>query len=166
MKRFLLRSFLTGAAFSIVISSFAFTNASLVVPNANKAGNAWTIQFKDAPEIKALSPEMMKLGIEQFLSLTPSKYKKLTGQKLGLKKSLELRAAQKMLKKKMTSPAAAEDLSKGLYIVLAILGWGFLGMGLVSDWKGNDWWICLLLTALCVLPGIIYALVKMKDYYK
>jgi uncharacterized membrane protein YqaE (UPF0057 family) len=166
MKRFLLRSFLTGAAFSIVITSFAFTNASPVVPQKSKTENAWNIQFKDAPEIKALSPEMMKLSIDQFLSLTPSKYKKLTGHKLGMKKSLELKAAQKLLKKKLMNPAAAEDLSKGLYIVLAIIGWGFLGLGLVSDWQGNDWWICLLLTFLCWLPGVIYALIKMKDYYK
>ena len=57
------------------------------------------------------------------------------------------------------------DLSKGVYILLAIIGWGFLGIGLMSDWDGNEWIIALVLTALCWLPGVIYTLAKMKNYY-
>lgn len=107
---------------------------------------------------------MMKMGIEQFLTLTPSKYKELTGKKLGLKKSLELKAAQKMLKKKMSKSSGA-DIPKGVYIILAILGWAWLLMGIMDDWTGNDWWVSLLLTFLCWLPGVIHAFVKMKKYY-
>ena len=164
MKRILVRSMLTLAVFSIAFSSYAYTNASLVIPKENKADNMWAIRFKDVPEVKTLSPQMMKLGMDQFLSLTPSKYKKLTGHKLGLKKSIELKAAQKFVKMKMS--AASGEMSKGLYIVLAILGLGFIGLGVLSDWSGNNWWVCLLLSLLCWLPGVIYALVKMKDYYK
>ena len=163
MKRVLLRSFLTIAAFSIVLSSFAYSSASFVAPKTTVLPASWVAQFKDAPELKGLSPEMVQMGMNQFLSLTPSKYEKLTGQKLGLKKSLELKAAQKYLKKKM---AADEKIPKGLYIVLAILGLGWIALGVLSDWTGNDWWVNLLLTLLCWLPGVIHALVKMKDYYK
>jgi uncharacterized membrane protein YqaE (UPF0057 family) len=134
-----------------------------VLPKEAMTATVWGVPLKDAPELKALSPEMLKLGIDQFLSLTPSKYKKMTGHKLGLKKSIELKAAQKFLKKRM---AADEKVPKGLYIVLAILGWGFLAIGLLTDWQGNDWWVNLLLTLLCWLPGVIHALVKMKDYYR
>src|SRR5215218_6996728 len=116
MKRILLSTFLTLVAFSITISSFAFSNASLVVPNEKTVDNTWVTPFKDAPELKTLSPEMIKLGMDKFLSLTPSKYKELTGHKLGLKKSLELKAAQKFVKK---SIEPGEKVSKGLYIVLA-----------------------------------------------
>ena len=163
MKKFLFRSLFTAVAFSIVLSSFAFTNASFVLPKENLVPKTWVSQYENVPELKTLSPEMIKLGVDGFLSLTPAKYKKLTGQRLGLKKSIELKAAQKFLKKKM---AADEKISKGLYVVLAILGLGWVALGVLSDWSGNDWWVNLILTLLCWLPGLIHALVKMKDYYK
>ena len=50
-------------------------------------------------------------------------------------------------------------------IVLVILGWGFIPLGILSDWKGNDWWMNLLLTFLCWIPGVIHGLAKMKNYY-
>lgn len=116
------------------------------------------------PEVKALPTDMLSMGIDQFLKLTPSKYKEITGKKLGIKKSIELKAAQKMVKKHMGNGAA--DISKGLYIVLAIFGLGWLAMGLMDDWSGNDWIINLILTVLCWLPGLIHAFIKMNKYYK
>lgn len=149
-KRKLTAYFFLAVALLVAVPSFASVDAFPTVP-AN-------------PSTKTLSPEMMKMGIEQFLTLTPSKYKELTGKKLGLKKSLELKAAQKMLKKKMSKSSGA-DIPKGVYIILAILGWAWLLMGIMDDWTGNDWWVNLLLTLLCWLPGVIHAFVKMKKYY-
>ena len=57
------------------------------------------------------------------------------------------------------------DVPKGLYIVAAIFGWGWLCMGLMDDFGGNNWWVNLILVFLFVLPGLIHALIKMKDYY-
>jgi uncharacterized membrane protein YqaE (UPF0057 family) len=122
----------------------------------------WAEQFDNQPEIKALTPEMLQVGLEEFLSLTPKKYKEMTGQKLGLKKALQLKAAQKIVKKKM---GAGEDIPKGLYIVLAIFGWAWLAMGLMDNWEGQNWWLNLILVILCYIPGLIHALIKMKDYY-
>ncbi|MFT6149042.1 MAG: uncharacterized membrane protein YqaE (UPF0057 family) [Saprospiraceae bacterium] len=48
---------------------------------------------------------------------------------------------------------------------MALIGWGFLGIGLMSDWEGSEWIICLVLTVLFYIPGLIYALIKMKNYY-
>ena len=110
-----------------------------------------------------LSPEKLQMGIEEFLALTPKKYKEKTGKKLGFKNTLKLKAAQKVFKKKMRKPDA--DISKGVYILLAIFGLGWLALGLLTDFEGNDWWVNLILTFLCWLPGLIHALIKMKDYY-
>lgn len=112
-------------------------------------------------ELTNMDPAFSQMSPESILKLTPKQYHAMTGKKLNVKQVIALKAAQSQLKKQ----AAGSDLSKGLYIVLAIIGWGFLGIGLLSDWKGNEWWICLLLTALCWLPGFIYALIKMKNYY-
>ena len=163
MKRILLRGILSLTALTVMISSFAVASVKPVTPAVASQLQMSALQVKDVPEIKGVSPELLQMGVQQFLSLTPAKYKELTGKKLGIKKSLELKAAQTLLKKKMSSRAA--DIPKGLYIVLAILGWGFLAIGLLTDWQGNDWWINLLLSLLCLIPGIIHALVNMKKYY-
>lgn len=120
----------------------------------------WAAQFDNEPKIQVLSPEMTKLAVDKFLALTPKTYKEMTGERLGIKKTLQLKAAQKFVKSN-----GAEEIEKGLYIVLAIFGLGFIAMGLMDDWEGQNWYINLILSLLCWLPGVIHALVKMKNYY-
>jgi uncharacterized membrane protein YqaE (UPF0057 family) len=123
----------------------------------------WAGQFGDQPELKAaLTPEMVQLGLDEFLALTPKKYKEMTGQSLGIKKTFELKAAQKFVKKQMQKDP---DIDKNIYILLAILGLAWVAMGILDDWDGSDWILNLVLTALCWLPGLIHALTKMKKYY-
>lgn len=118
-----------------------------------------------APEVQALSPEMLRLTVDEFVNLTPSRYKEITGERLGLKNTVKLKAAQKQLKKEMRKDGG-DGITKGLYILLAILGLAWIAMGVKSDWNGSDWIVNLLLSVLCWLPGLIHALIKMKDYYK
>lgn len=125
---------------------------------------SWAKQFQDDSAIQNLNPNMKGLVLSDFLDMTPKKYKKMTGEKLGWKNTLKMKAAQKMLKKKMKK-GGNEPLDKTLYIVLAIIGLGFIGMGVASDWDGNEWIIGLVLAFLCWIPGVIYSLVKMKNYY-
>lgn len=114
--------------------------------------------------IDGLPTPATNLLIQDFLDLTPKKYREMTGEKLGFKNTVKLKAAQKLLKKKMKK-ADSTDIPKGLYIVLVILGWGWLAMGLMDDFAGNNWWVNLILVLLCWLPGVIHGLVKMKEYY-
>jgi uncharacterized membrane protein YqaE (UPF0057 family) len=140
-----------------------FSNAS-VQPVVLKASD-----FKQVNEITAMSPEIAKMGIEKFLTMTPSDYKEITGQKLGIKKSIQLKIAQKQLKKQLQKDelrTGGDGITKGLYILMAIFGIAWIAMGVKSDWSGSDWIVNILLTVLCWLPGVIHALIKMKDYYK
>ena len=132
--------------------------ASLAVPGKLKT-NTVGAELPDELRSEALA----NLTVDDFLAMTPKKYKELTGQKLGLKNAIKLKAAQKKIKKSMKT--AADDIPKGLYIVLAIFGLAWIGMGVMDDWTGNNWWVNLILVVLCWLPGLIHALVKMKDYY-
>jgi uncharacterized membrane protein YqaE (UPF0057 family) len=134
----------------ISASSFAFDSKFVAAPLAANA------------EVAQIDPELAKLNVEKFINLTPSEYQKMTGKKLGLKKTLAMKAAQKKLKKEL--PASPDDLSKELYIVLAIFI-SFVAVGIASDWEGSDWIINLVLSLLCWLPGVIHALMKMKNYY-
>ena len=140
---------------------FIFVLFALNIDAAVKT--SWADDFNNQPAVKtALTPEMLQMGLDEFLTLTPKKYKEITGQKLGLKKTFELKAAQKMIKKQMKKDP---EFSKGLYVLLAILGLAWVAMGVMDDWNGSDWIVNLILVVLCWLPGLIHALTKMKKYY-
>lgn len=144
---------------------FTFLLLTVFALNSHAAVKAsWATDFSGQPEIEALSPEMMEMAMDDFLALTPKKYKEMTGEKLTFGQSLKLKAAQKFIKKQQKKGAA--DFSKGLYILLAFLGLAWLAMGVMDDWEGSDWIVNLVLTYVCLwLPGFIHALVKMKKYY-
>lgn len=147
----IMKKILTLCAFALLfLNSFAAVKAD------------WATELGGQPEMKALTPEMVKMGVDDFLTLTPKKYKEMTGKRLGIKQAIQLKAAQKMVKKQMGNEP---DFSKGLYVLLAILGLAWVAMGVMDDWNGNDWIVNLILTVLCWLPGLIHALTKMKKYY-
>ena len=138
----------------------------LCFSSVNAAVESKTLQVSDfgtEPTVQALSPDMVQLGIDQFLALTPKKYKELTGKKLGVSNALKLKAAQKIIKKR-TKKGSGSDMPKGAYIVLAIFNLAWIAMGVMDDWEGNNWWVNLLLS-ICYIPALIHALVKMDEYY-
>jgi len=130
--------------------------------NAASVSADWATTLGDQPAVKALTPEMAQMGLDQFLTLTPKKYKEMTGERMTIKQTVQLKVAQKIVKKQMKSEP---DISKGLYVLLAILGLAWVAMGIMDDWNGSDWIINLVLSVLCWLPGVIHGLVKMKKYY-
>jgi uncharacterized membrane protein YqaE (UPF0057 family) len=144
-----------------ILTFFALALLCLNLNAASVQGN-WTSDFGDSPEVKALNPEMAEMGLANFLSLTPKKYKEMTGKRMTLKQTIQLKAAQKIVKKQMKGDP---DIPKGLYIVGAILGFTWILMGVMDDFEGKNWWVNLILTALCWLPGFIHALARMGDYY-
>lgn len=124
------------------------------------AQNDWA---QNVEGIAGLTANMPNMSLDGFLALTPKTYRATTGERLGLKGALQLKAAQRIVKKHANG--GAEDIPKGLYIVGAIFGLGWLAMGIMDDFEGNNWWISLILYIACWLPGLIYSLVKMKEYY-
>lgn len=133
------------------VANAAFVTSLATVSNENAKANSDN-QFKSFTDLNS------------FLSLSPKSYKELTGKKLSLKEKLSLKMAQKMMKKQ-SRKAEGGDLPQWAYILFAILGLGWLAIGIRSGWKGNDWWICLLLYFLFYFPGLIYALIVMNKYY-
>jgi uncharacterized membrane protein YqaE (UPF0057 family) len=122
----------------------------------------WKSKLSKNDDFTSLSSQVQGMTLKDFKNLTPSKYKKLTGKKLGFKNSLKLRAAQMFISEDTTTTS---DIPKGLYILAAFFGLGWLVIGLFDDWNGSDWIINLVLTLACWLPGLIHALIKMKKYY-
>ncbi len=74
----------------------------------------------------------------------------------------------KQLSKKQIKKALKKGdsgISKGLYVILSIIGLGWLAMGILDDFEGSDWIISLVLSLLFWLPGVIYSFIKMKKYF-
>ena len=150
---------------------FAF-NAFSAVASVDVTKEPVTITPEQAQQAKAM---LNKLSTVDLSELTVKQAEELAGRKLTLKEKIGLKIAkkkmQKMENKSIASMSTGNGLAgdagidKGIYILLAIVGFPFLSVGLASDWNGSDWIYCLLLTCLCWLPGFIYALVKMKKYY-
>lgn len=125
-------------------------------------GGGWASNHADQLDIQALPPEVRNMDLNHFLQLTPKQYEQITGEKLNLTQRIALKAAQRHMKHESLSSAS---IPQGLYIVLAIFGLGWLAMGIMDNWTGNNWWVNLLLTFLFWLPGLIHALIVMGDYY-
>jgi uncharacterized membrane protein YqaE (UPF0057 family) len=135
-------------------------NANAVVSTVNP------VNGQKNNEVTTSTSQLNLAQANALLSLTPAKYEELTGKKMGLVSKLALKIAQKKAKAAINAAnTAGSSFPKVAYIILAIVGLGFLSVGLASDWNGNDWWITLLLSFLFVLPGVIYALIVMHKYY-
>ena len=143
---------------------FAFVFALFLTANAVNISSSSVVSPLN--EDKTSMDYLSKNNPQAFLDLTPKAFEKMTGKKLSLTEVVKLKMAQKMLKSQLKNNAGGDGMSKGLFILLALLGWAWIPMGIQDDWSGSTWWTNLLLTVLCWLPGFIHALVKMKDYTK
>jgi|CXWL01.1.fsa_nt_gi TM2 domain-containing membrane protein YozV len=76
----------------------------------------------------------VKLTAEQILTLTPKKYKKLTGHKLGLRKSIALKIVQKKITKNPSGEAKSQLIA--LLLVLSVGGLGIHRFYLGYTWQG------------------------------
>lgn len=128
------------------------SNAGIIYVPANASDNA-------KAGIEATIAKVKSSNMDAFLSLTPEKLKEMTGKKMNFAQKLALKMAQKKARR------AGGEISKGLYIVLAIFGLAWVAMGVMDDWSGSTWIVNLVLTLLFWLPGFIHALIVMKNYY-
>ncbi len=128
-----------------------------------------------AEQMQQMQAVLGTLSSQDLATLSISQVEGLTGHKMNFKEKVAFKIAKmkmKKMKRKMTAEmksadgiAEAPGIDKMLYIILSIFVLPFLAVGLATNWEGNDWLWCLLLTFLCWLPGLIYALMKMKKYY-
>lgn len=159
-----LKNFLLTLSFGL----FAFNASAATTADVSKTPVA--ISAENAQKVEALLQEFSTQDLNQ---LTISKVEELTGKEMSFKEKVAFKIAKMKMKKAQKkvvasmesgSGLAAPGIDKGIYIILAIFI-PFVAVGLATDWQGKDWLIALLLSFLCGLPGIIYALVKMNKYY-
>lgn len=122
----------------------------------------WKSEINKNPDLKELSLLASQMSLDEFLHLTPKKFKEITGERLGLKNSIKLKMIQRSI---LSKKASAYSINQTLYIIMAILPLGWLAIGLLTDWDGPEWVYCLIGYFIFYIPGVIYALFKMQDFY-
>jgi len=100
-------------------------------------------------------------------TLAPIQKTSTQSNTFSFKETIKSKAIKNIIKKKVkksvdkikSTPTSDDEI---LYYILAILI-PFVAVGLVTDWDITKVLICLLLTLLCYIPGLIYALITVKD---
>lgn len=64
------------------------------------------------------------MTMDDFLTMTPKQYKELTGEKLGVKKSIALKVAQKKVKKEMGGSGKPKSQLVALLLAIFVGGLG------------------------------------------
>jgi uncharacterized membrane protein YqaE (UPF0057 family) len=166
----------------IILTSFLLINGTygnaIAVAPAKKASEIFLPIGNNGQKISLL--ELSKISMKDLEELSGKKmsfYEKIaykSGQR-SLRKSINkdgtidkdfINKMTKAGKKSTSSPYASEgSMPKWAYILLVIIGLGFIPIGIMSNWTGNDWWISILLTLCFWLPGVIFGLIVMKKYY-
>jgi CHASE2 domain-containing sensor protein len=118
------------------------------------------------------------LGKKEIVSSTTEK----SGEHKSQFQQIQEQVYKAILLKKLKGGKGA-SMDKTLYIILAIINLGWIGIGVNTDWQGSDWIIALAISVGCwvlagilslfipfipillIFGGIIYPLMKMKDYY-
>ena len=112
-------------------------------------------------------------NIDEFLQLTPSKFKEATGKQLSWKESIALKVVQKKLKKELSKPVSTETSEKSqlvaflLVFFVGVLGihrfyMGYIGIGIVQLLTVGGCGIWAFIDLIMILTGDL----KTKDGQK
>ena len=113
--------------------------------------------------VAAFAADGETMTMDDFLALTPKKVREQTGERMGFKKALGLKLAQRAIKKQMRKAkkaGLAEDAGGDKNQLVALLLAIFLGgLGIHSFYMGyvgkGIAQIALLLTSFLIIPGIL-----------
>ncbi|SER45945.1 TM2 domain-containing protein [Neolewinella agarilytica] len=132
-------------------------SAAFVAPPAATATDILT----NPDLVEMFAADGKQVTMDDFLAMTPRSIREKTGERLGLKKAITLKMAQRAIKKqirkekKAGAPAAGGDKNQLVALLLAIF---IGGLGIHSFYMGKTLkgiaQILLLLTSWLIVPGI------------
>ncbi len=130
----------------------------------------WKEELKAHEKIEHLEEILPLIGLEEFMDLSPRDIERYTGKKLGLIDRFRLWSAKRFIRKNLKDQSILSSTYRGSmpqigYIILALLGFGWLAIGVLDNWSGQFWIISLILYLLFYIPGLIYTLIIMGNYY-
>ena len=141
-----MKSIFTTIAFSVVMA-FCLGSTAFAVPPVSET---------------TAKTELSGISYDELVNITPQQFTELTGQKLSFVQVATLKYAQNKLKKSGKDPIGDD---KVLMILLAILI-PPVAVYLLHDDITKDFWVNIILTLLCGLPGMIHALILVSKRFK
>lgn len=158
-KTYVFRSFLRFSMLAFALMIFTIPSSALLVPSA--------IPEPVKKESTAVSP-FAGMSVQDFLAMTPKKYKELTGEKLSITKKISLKLAQKKIKKAfknnekidsvtMANAVDTSDFNIGGFIlglllsIIGVLIAYLIGDSSVIKWAWIGFGIALVIYLLAIL---------------
>ncbi len=156
-KTYIYRSLSRFSLLAFALMIFTIPSSAVVVPPTEPIKS----------ESTSVSP-LAGMNVEEFLALTPKKYKELTGEKLSLTKKISLKIAQKKIKKaiknneKIDSTTMANAVDTGdfniggfilglLLSVIGVLIAYLIGDSSVIKWAWIGFGIALVIYLIAIL---------------
>lgn len=130
--------------------------AAFAAPPAAAAAEAILV---DPALAEMFAADGKAITMDDFMALTPRKFREATGERLGFKKSIALKMAQKAMKKQMKKEGM-DDLPAGSknQLVAALLCFFLGGLGIHRFYLGYTGigiaQIVLALTSFLIVPGV------------
>jgi TM2 domain-containing membrane protein YozV len=109
--------------YAILLFCVVFVTNSNAVVSTNEVANSTEIVKPNPSPNSVLDAKM-----NDFLSLTPAKYKEITGKRLGIMGSIKLKFAQNQLKKQLKKSEASGGGKSQLVALLLVFFVGVLGI--------------------------------------
>ncbi|HKK89637.1 MAG TPA: YqaE/Pmp3 family membrane protein [Saprospiraceae bacterium] len=129
----------------------------------------WKKELKTKEYTGGFSEVLPLISLDEFMEMDARTFKRFTGKKLGLKDRFRLWMAKKFILKNLKDRELAKSFNPNMpqigYIILALIGFGWLAIGVLDNWSGQYWIISLILYLLFYIPGLIYTLLIMGNYY-
>jgi hypothetical protein len=158
-KTYISRSLLRFSLLAFALMIFTVPSSALVVPSATPEPVK-----KESTSVKALNG----MSVEDFLALTPKKYKELTGEKLSLTQKISLKITQKKIRKAlrnneqidsatMASAVDGSDFNIGGFIlglllsIIGVLIAYLIGDSSVIKWAWIGFGVSLVIYLLAIL---------------
>lgn len=157
-KTYLTPRFMRFSLMAIAMVIFSLPSSALVAPSS----------LPVPAKSESTAAPLSKMTVEEFLSLTPKKYKELTGEKLSFTKKISLKLAQKKIKKAirnnekvdantMATAVDTSDFNIGGFIlglllsVVGVLIAYLIGDDVVIKWAWIGFGVSLIIFLLAVL---------------
>ncbi len=121
-ETYTLRSVAAFFVFAVVFICITSPSFALVSPSSKHAEMSATNKSSDV---------LAKMKMEDFLSLTPKKYKELTGEKLSIPQKISLKLAQKKMKQAIKENKMADEKMQASVIDTSDFNIGGLILGLI-----------------------------------
>jgi TM2 domain-containing membrane protein YozV len=103
----------------IILISFAILLLSLSAFAESR--DSWKADLDNQADYQNISILASTLTLDEFLELTPKLYREYTGERLGIKNTVKLKAAQHMVKKSMVDQDEKNSKSQVVALILVAL---------------------------------------------